>query len=452
MPLKRKRWHFGVLPFTGTGHVKPLIALSLELKRRGHRVTFFEKPKIEGRVREAGLEFSAIDKAKLQPEGNEGRDHVAGVFSDISKLRFNLRRVVDDLRIFAEQLPPAIREKNVDALIVNEIALVGPTVAELLRLPYFVISTSVPHNFGWDPYRWYSGCRFSTSWSSWLERRLLELSVFRMRGPILHAIDDFRHRAGLDRQRRLATNHPALAHITQLPECLDIPHAGLADNFHYTGPFVSSAAISDVDFPWEKLDQRPMIYASLGTTRNVQPEILRLIAKACSSVDAQLVISLGGRFTPEGFAGLPGNPLVVKFAPQLDLLKRAAVVISHCGMNSALEALLEGKPIVAIPIAYDQPAIAARLERKKAAIVLPIMRLSARRIRAAVTKLLHDESYRDAARDLQAKLQALRGSEYAANIIEKALGNYAEGHSACSAYKQKTTIRERNALLNNPTS
>jgi zeaxanthin glucosyltransferase len=446
MPLDRKQWHFGVLSFTGTGHINPLIALSLELKRRGHRVTFFEKQKIEARVREAGLEFSPIEKGE-SPQGKKQDADDTGVFSDIPKLRFNLRRVVDDLRIFLEQLPPAIRGKDVDALIVNEIALTGPTVAELLRVPYFVISTSVPHNFGWNFYRWFFGYRLSTSRLTWLERRLLELSVFHMRGPILRAIDDFRRRAGLGRQRHLVTTYPALAHITQLPECLDLPHAAPPENFHYAGPFLDSAARSVVDFPWESLDRRPMIYASLGTTRNAQPDLLRLIAEACSDLDAQLVISLGGRFAPERFTGLPGSPLVVKFAPQLELLKRAAVVISHCGMNTVLEALLEGKPIIAIPIAYDQPAIAARLERKKAAIVLPIMRLSAQRIRAALTKLLHDTSYSDAARALQAKLRTLRGSEYATNVIERALEDYTQSHSTRSNLREMTAIRKRNALL-----
>jgi zeaxanthin glucosyltransferase len=449
VPPDRKLRHFGVLSFTGTGHVKPLIALSLELKRRGHRITFFEKPKIEARVREAGLEFSPIEKGESPRERKLDADSAAGVFSDISRLCFNLRRVIDDLQSFLEQLPPAIRDSDVDALIVNEIALAGPTVAEVLRLPYFVISTSVPHDFGWSHYHWCSGYRFSTSCITWLERRLLELSVFRMRGPILHTIDDFRRRAGLGRQKHVDTSYPALAHITQLPECLDFPHAAHPDNFHYAGPFLNSTG-RPVDFPWESLNQRPMIYASLGTTRNVRPDILRLISEACSGIDAQLVISLGGRFAPESFAGLPGNPLVVKFAPQLELLKRAAVVISHSGMNTVLEALLEGKPIVAIPIAYDQPAIAARLERKKAAIVLPIMRLSVQRIRAAVTKLLHDPSYRDAATELQAELRNLRGSECAANVIEKALENYTESPSTCSTLRQMTAICERSALLGGP--
>lgn len=440
MLLDSKPVHFGVLSFTGTGHVKPLIALSLELKRRGHRITFFEKPKIEARVREAGLEFFPIETGVPLRGRKQGADTDAGVFSDISKLRFNLRRVVSDVRNFLEQLPLAIRKNDVDALIVNEIALTGPTVAELLHIPYFIISTSVPHNFGWNAYPWRSGFSFTTSWIDWLERRFLQLSIFHMRGPIAHAIDDFRRRAGLPRQRNPVKTYSALAHITQMPEYLDFPRATLPDKFHYAGPFLSTTARATVDFPWESLDRRPMIYASLGTTRNVKPDLLRLIAEACSGIDAQLVISLGGRFAPESFDGLSGNPLVVKFVPQLELLKRAAVVISHGGMNTVLEALLEGKPIVAIPIAYDQPAIAARLEHKKAAIVLPIMQVTAQRIHTAVTKLLHDASYRDAARDLQIKLQALRGSDHAANVIEKALEDYSEDHGMRSTFRQTNVI------------
>ena len=57
MRAEPQSWHFGVLSFTGTGHFNPLIALCQELKQRGHRNTFFEKPKIEDRVRQAGFEF-----------------------------------------------------------------------------------------------------------------------------------------------------------------------------------------------------------------------------------------------------------------------------------------------------------------------------------------------------------------------------------------------------------
>jgi MGT family glycosyltransferase len=195
-------------------------------------------------------------------------------------------------------------------------------------------------------------------------------------------------------------------------------------NFFYTAPWVLNAARPRTAFPWDRLDGRPIIYASLGTTRNAEPAILRMIAEACDGLDVQLVISLGGRFNPEDFADLPGRPLVVQFAPQLELLEIARIVISHGGPNTAFEALLAGKPMIAIPMAYDQPAIAARLARLHIAKVLPIMRLSAARIRSAVTTLLNYASYQQAAVAMQATLQSLRGSVAASDIIENALEQY----------------------------
>jgi MGT family glycosyltransferase len=146
-----------------------------------------------------------------------------------------------------------------------------------------------------------------------------------------------------------------------------------------------------------------------------------MIAEACRDLDLQLVISLGGRFDPELFRDLPGNPLVTRYAPQLELLKLAKIVITHGGPNTVFEALMEGKPMVAIPLAHDQPAVAARLSRLKIAEVLPVMRLSAERIRKAVAKLLSDPSYFDAAIEMQTKLQSLRGLDRAVEVIEKSL-------------------------------
>lgn len=425
MSAEQKKWHFGVLSFTGTGHLNSLISLSQELKKRGHRVTFFEKPKIEVRVRQAGLEFFPIGgdrpsyKEKKLPAGN------SGIWSEIATLRFNLKRIIHDVEIFLQCTPSALVQAGVDALLINEIALTGPTVAQMLHLPYFIISTSVPHNFGWNAFPSFSGYRYSASWFSWVQRALLEASTLRMRGPIRYALDEHRRQAQLGPVRGIQEAFPELAHITQLPKCLDFPRATLPCNFYYTGPFLNRATRASVEFPWDRLDGRPVIYASLGTTRNVQPVVFRMIAAACQDLDLQLVISLGGRFEPELFSNLPGQPLVTKYAPQLDLLKIAKIVITHGGPNTVFEALLEGKPMITIPIAHDQPAVAARLARLKVAEVLPIMRLSAKRIRAAVTKILNDTSYRDAALELQAKIQSIHGSERAAEVIEEALKRYA---------------------------
>src|SRR3984957_17320651 len=423
MPADKKKWHFGVLSFTGTGHLNPLIALSQELKDRGHKVTFFEKPKIEARIRQAGLEFIPIGATAASHRPTPPSAH-SGMLSEILMLRFNLARVVRDMEIYLRDTPVALSRSGVDALLINEIALTGPTVAQLLGLPYFIISTTVPHHWGWKGTSWRTGYRYSASYLSWIQRAFLEVSALRMRGPIRRALERYRRRAGLGNLRQAAASFPALAHITQPPQCLDLPRKPVPGNFFYTAPWVSNAARPRIAFPWERLDGRPIIYASLGTTRNAEPAVLRLIAQACVGLDAQLVVSLGGRFDPEDFADLPGRPLVVQFAPQLELLKIARIVISYGGPNTAFEALTAGKPMIVIPMAYDQPAIAARLARLHIAKVLPIMGLTAGRIRSAVTALLGDSSYEQAAIAMQSTLQGLRGATEASNIVEDALNQY----------------------------
>lgn len=424
MAAERHIWHFGVLSFTGTGHVNPLIALSQELTARGHKVTFFEKPKIADRVRHAGLEFVSLSSDGYSSKLTPPPEVNSGIWSDISTLRFNLNRVTADIEMFLRTAPLILRRSGVDALIVNEIAITGPTIAELLRLPYFIISTSVPHNFGWNPSPWLSPRDYSGSWTNQLQKSLLELSVLRIRGPVREVIDRYRESMGLSPVRYHEKLYPCLAHITQLPECLDLSRSAIPANFHYTGPFVSKSGRPVVDFPWHRLDGRPLIYASLGTTRNVLPSIFNMIAEACRGLNAQLIISLGGRFGPEQFGALPGDPLVVRYAPQLDLLKKAAIVITHAGPNTVFEALLQGIPMIAIPLAHDQPAIAARLARLRLAQVIPPRCICAETIRASIITILNDQGYCASAQTFGAQLRLLRGSGHAAEIIEAALAKY----------------------------
>src|SRR5665213_1221401 len=353
--------HFGVLSYKGTGHLNPLIALSRQLMAHGNRVTFFQKPELETRVRQSGLEF--FPNGGVRPSGEHGQtDTQRNSLSGIAALRYSIRRIVSDMEVSLRETPEALTRAGIDALIIDEIVLSGPTLAQMLHLPYFLVSTSVPHNFGWTVPYWLPRCNYPFSYFSRLQNALLQVSVFRMRGPVRWKLDRYRRQAGLGPIREIQKVFPELAHIAQLPSCLDFPRPKLPDNFYYTGPFVDKTARPIVEFPWNRLDGRPLIYASLGTRKNNPSAIYCLISEACQQLDLQLVISLGGRGDPEMFDDLTGHPLIVRDAPQLELIKRAEIVITHGGLNTALETLLEGKPMIVIPMAYDQPAVAARLD------------------------------------------------------------------------------------------
>jgi len=241
---------------------------------------------------------------------------------------------------------------------------------------------------------------------------------------VRRTVDHFRAAAGLGPVRGIPDEYPCLADIAQLSRCLDLPRRRTPQDFRYAGPFVKRAARAHVTFPWERLDGRPLIYASLGTTSCVRPEIIRIIAAACDGLDTQLVISLGNRFATEEFDSLPGKPVVVRYAPQPELLRHVDLVITHAGLNTVFETLREGKPMIAIPLAYDQPAVAMRLERLGVAEVLPATRLSPARIRRAIRKVLADSRYADAAKRIQSQLCAIDGAGRAATIMENALEPY----------------------------
>jgi MGT family glycosyltransferase len=164
-----------------------------------------------------------------------------------------------------------------------------------------------------------------------------------------------------------------------------------------------------------------LVYASLGTLQNGSQDIFRAIADACANLPVQLVISLGGGLDPEGLGVLSGDPLVVKYAPQLQLIKRAAVVITHAGLNTTLESLAEGVPLVCIPLGNDQPGVAARVAAQGAGVIVSRRSLNERRLRSAVRGVLENEQYRRAARKVQASMRQMDGLRRAADIVEDVL-------------------------------
>jgi zeaxanthin glucosyltransferase len=220
------------------------------------------------------------------------------------------------------------------------------------------------------------------------------------------------------------------AHLSQQPSCFDFPRRHLPGNFHYTGPWHDRRSRPAIAFPWERLRAgRPLIYASMGTLQNRIKDAFREIAAACEGIDADLVISLGGGSVPEQIGTLPGNPLVLEYAPQLELLSSATLTITHAGLNTALESLSAGVPMVAIPVGNDQPGVAARLKAAGVAEILPFQKLRADRLRPLVNKVLNDKTYRERAQALGAEIRKVDGVAEAVRIVERVLG---EGRLAIS--------------------
>jgi MGT family glycosyltransferase len=161
----------------------------------------------------------------------------------------------------------------------------------------------------------------------------------------------------------------------------------------------------------------------MGTLQNGVLRTFRVIAEACAGLDLQLVISLGGGQDPSLLGDLPGDPVVVGYAPQLELIRRSALTISHGGLNTVLESLQRGVPVVALPVAYDQPGVGVRLERSGAGRSIPVGRLTVDRLRDAIRTVLGDPAYRERAGLLRTSIEAADGLNRAAHLIGEAFGD-----------------------------
>ena len=136
--------------------------------------------------------------------------------------------------------------------------------------------------------------------------------------------------------------------------------------------------------------------------------------------DIQVVLSLGKNLELDDLGTIPSNVIVVRKAHQLELLKRAALCITHAGLNTALESLAQGVPMVAIPNAYDQPGVAARIAYHGVGEFLEIEDLAVERVQRLIQQVLENSSYREKARWFQKVIAKTRGLDVAADVIERA--------------------------------
>jgi len=411
----------GAFCYPATGHINPMTALAHSLELRGHHVVIFGIADAEARVRAAGIEFQQIGAEDYPPGSLRKLDEQAARLKGAATFRFTLQRVKNSARVVLRDGPEAVRKANVTALLIDESEFAG-SVADHLGLPRISIALIPPllHDDRFPPF-WF-GWAAGQGRLSRLRNRLGMRLLWQLALPIFKEVNQQRIAWGLKPYRRPEDAQPPLGRITQLPEALEFEIRGKKPaGLHYTGPFVHAQQRPPVEFPWERLDGRPLIYASLGTVHNDSEAIFRTIAEACAPLDAQLAISLGGGLDPARLDGLAGNPVVVRFAPQLELLKRAALVITHAGLNTVLEALSEGVPLVAVPLGNDQPGVAARVKARGAGVVVPRHGLKPARLRKAVKLVLEDSSFRGAARMLQNAIRQTDGPGGAARLIELAL-------------------------------
>lgn len=407
---------FGIITPPVSGHLHPFGALGRELIRRGHHVSVLQMPDLGERVRAEGLEFIEIGISD-HPVGSlpESLSQLARL-DGLRALRFTVNAVRKTTEMVCRDAPGALKSAGIDALLVDQMEPAGGAVAEHTGLPFLTICNalavnsepSIPPPFtSWR-------CR-STRWSHVRNRVGYSLSRRIMR-PVEATVNRYRKQWKLRKLEHPEHSFSQTAQISQQPAAFDFPRRQLPSSFHYVGP-LRDCSLKQCSFPWERLDGRPLVYASLGTLQNRKAGLFRLFAEACQGLPVQLVMTHGGGLDQATVASFPGSPLVVSYAPQLEVLSKASLTLSHAGLNTVLDSLSCGVPIIATPITYEQPAIASRIRWAGVGEVLTRSSMTPHGLRQMISHVMSESTYRANAQEIRKSIAASGGVSRAADII-----------------------------------
>lgn len=412
----------GFVGFPAAGHLNPTTAVARRLQSRGHEVIFIGIPDTEPFARAAGLTFVPYCEDEF-PIGS-----MTEAYAPVAKMhgfevvRYSCAKMIPPLaRAAFQHLQRTLEETGVAALVLDPIHFFLELVPMKMGIPYVHIWCALHIDFsGSTPASLFNWPHDTTAEA--LTRNVHGLQqIGEALLPVLEEAIPYADRNGLHiNWQEPGSTLSKHAVITQVPKEFDFPGISLPANFHYAGPFHDDQGREPVPFPRELLNGKPLIYASLGTLVNGLDQVYRAIVEAATELsDVQLVLSVGRSIDPDELRPRPADAIVVRTAPQLELLKRAALCITHAGLNTALESLAQGVPMVALPIGYDQPGVAARIAYHGVGESLEVETLTGQELLGAIRKVLNNRSYRERARYFQDVIGETNGLEVAADRIEE---------------------------------
>jgi zeaxanthin glucosyltransferase len=416
----------GFISMPLAGHLNPMTALARKLQSRGHEIVFIGVPDAGPTVRAAGLNFVSYCEGEFPAGACASALAPVARIHGMEATRWTIGGAGRAFFQAASQhLPRVLAETGVEAVVLDTIHMYLEVVPMSLGIPYAHVWAILNIDFSGTTLPSVVSRRYQDT----PEERVHNIEELRKSdnaffGLVQPLAEEYAEQAGLklDWSNPPATvSRNAAAVVSQTLEEFDFPGIPWPSQFHYAGPFFDEAGRKPIPFPWGKLDGRPLVYASLGTLVNGLDSIYKTILPAVGRMsEIQVVLAKGDNIELADLGPIPSNVIVVDQAPQIELLKHATLCITHAGLNTALESLAYGVPMVAIPIGYDQFGVAARIAYHEVGESLGVDNLSVDGLHALIQRVLNTRSYREKAQYFKNIISQRRGLEVAAETIERA--------------------------------
>ena len=388
------------------GHVNPTLPVVQELVKRGQDVIYYLPEQFKSAVQATGAVFRSY-KSKLK--------NMLSMATSSDMFRGRLSALmVDESRHVLPQVLDRIRAEEPDCIVYESMCVWGRIAVEVLNVPAMTLRPT----YAMD----------ERVFSMMAQQRSQHFASMReVIGQIdagLAELCEIYHVPPLDMRSALAPVGQFC--IVFIPKEFQPFGDTFDESYLFVGPSILPRH-EESDFSLDKLsNERPILYISLGTVFNNQPEFFKMCFEAFGGQSWQVILSRGKHVDPAALGPVPDNFLVAPYVPQLEILPRTQVFVTHGGMNSTMESLYYGVPMVAIPQMIEQAMTAQRIAEMGLGVMLEKEAVNVTMLREAVGRVANEASFRERVQSMQRITRESGGYLRAADAIMQFAGEHAK--------------------------
>ena len=371
------------------GHTNPTVEVVRQLTGMGHQVRYYSFEPFRKKLEAAGAEVICCDGA-LPPQPKDldkklGRDFAALV-----------EMVTDTTLTLEGKVCRELEEFQPDVVVSDSVCFWGKLFARKLGIPYVCSTTTFAFN--------QQSAALMKPKAGELLRSLLGMPRIGRKMALLR-----QHGYPVEKVTDLLQNDNETNTIVYTSRDFQPMAETFSEHYAFVGP-----SLPEREEP-VPAKSRPLVYISLGTVIHDRMRFCQNCAAALASMDVDAILSVGTAENLAALGVLPPNIQAAERVDQLAVLRRADVFLTHCGMNSASEAIWYGVPTVLDPQQSEETAVADRME--ELGMGLRLRSEDPDHIRATLEKVLADPSYKERTERIARSFRDAGGARRAAEYI-----------------------------------